>query len=112
MFQPGDVVTVPFQGVTGVKQRPAVVLSSEVYRANRPDMILGLLTTQTGAATTPTDYVLVDWAVAGLHRASAFRAFLLTVPRTDVLAHIGRLSDQDWQAVCARITIALGVTTP
>lgn len=112
MFQPGDVVTVPFRGVTGVKQRPAVVLSSDLYRANRPDVILGLLTTQTSAATTPTDYTLVDWMAAGLHRASAFRAFLVTVPRSDVLAHIGHLSEQDWQQVCARMNLALGVSTP
>ncbi|HLK60158.1 MAG TPA: type II toxin-antitoxin system PemK/MazF family toxin [Chthonomonadaceae bacterium] len=80
MLQPGDVVTVPFQGVTGTKQHPAVVLSSSSYHSNRPDAILGLLTTQIADATTPTDYVLQDWAEAGLHRASAFRAFFVTVP--------------------------------
>lgn len=33
----GDVVTVDFPAVTGIKRRPAVVLSSETYHANRPD---------------------------------------------------------------------------
>lgn len=43
-FNPGDVVTVDFPGVTGVKRRPAVILSSATYHANRPDVIVGLIT--------------------------------------------------------------------
>ena len=107
MWQAGDVVTVPFQGVTGIKQRPAVILSSATYHANRPDVILGLLTTNIGAATGPTDYILQDWAVAGLHRATAFRAFLLTVPRTEVRTHIGHLAGPDAQQIIARVALAL-----
>ncbi len=37
---------------------------------------------------------------------------LENTPRGDVLAHIGHLSKQDWQQVCARVNIALGITTP
>ncbi|WNN92036.1 type II toxin-antitoxin system PemK/MazF family toxin [Gloeocapsopsis dulcis] len=40
-------MTVDFPGVTGIKRRPAVVLSSDTYHANRPDVIVGLITTQT-----------------------------------------------------------------
>lgn len=43
-FNPGDVGTVDFTGVTGVKRRPAVVLSSAAYHATRPDMIGGRFT--------------------------------------------------------------------
>jgi mRNA interferase MazF len=48
-FNPGDVVTVDFPGVTGIKRRPAVILSSVTYNTSRPDVIAGLLTTQTTA---------------------------------------------------------------
>lgn len=48
-FNPGDVVTVDFPGITGVKRRPAVILSSTTYHAIRPDVIVGLITTQTNA---------------------------------------------------------------
>ena len=58
LFNPGDVVTVDFPGVTGVKRRPAVVLSSAVYHASRPDVVVGLITSQTTTALGPTDYVL------------------------------------------------------
>jgi mRNA-degrading endonuclease toxin of MazEF toxin-antitoxin module len=31
LLKPGDVVVVDFPGVTGIKRRPAVVVSSDVY---------------------------------------------------------------------------------
>jgi mRNA interferase MazF len=58
LFNPGDVVAIDFPGVTGVKRRPAVVLSSAVYHASRPDVVVGLITSQTTTALGPTDYVL------------------------------------------------------
>ena len=79
MANPGDVVTVDFPGATGVKRRPAVIVSTAAYHAARPDVILGLLTTQTAKAIGPTDYLLQDWAAAGLHNPSVFRAFLATL---------------------------------
>ena len=109
MLKAGDVVSVPFQGVTGVKQRPAVILSSALYHANRPDLILGLLTTKTQRATGPTDWILRDWQAAGLHRETAFRAFVITVPKTEVYAQIGTLSATDWKAVRGAIQAALTV---
>lgn len=83
------------------------MLSSDVYHANRPDYILGLITTQVAAAIGPTDYLLQDWASAGLRQPSAFRSFLYTCPRSEVLAHIGKLSENDWQEVRDRVKTAL-----
>src|SRR2546421_5729532 len=71
MPKPGDVVIFDFPGATGVKRRPAVVLSSDLYHAHRPDIILGIITSNTTAATTPTDCMLHDWAAAGLRAPSA-----------------------------------------
>jgi mRNA interferase MazF len=108
MVKPGDVVTVDFPGMTGIKRRPAVVVSTEIYHRTRPDVILGLLTSQVAAATGPTDCLLQDWQAAGLRSPSAFRAFLATMP-TASLTTIGHLSDQDWQKVqgCLRIALAI-----
>lgn len=107
MFDPGDVIVVDFHGVTGVKRRPAVVISSPVYRANRPDVIVGLLTTQVASAVGPTDWALQDWKSSGLRRPTAFRSFLFTAPRIEVLAHIGRLSQTDWKAIQVCLNDAL-----
>ena len=56
--KPGDVVTVNFPGALGVKRRPAGVVSTQVYHTTRPDVVLGLLTSQITGATGPTDYIL------------------------------------------------------
>ncbi|MBC7970599.1 MAG: type II toxin-antitoxin system PemK/MazF family toxin [Verrucomicrobia bacterium] len=105
-FKPGDVVTVDFPGVTGVKRRPAVVLSSTTYHANRPDVIVGLITTRT-IAPGITDCVLQDWQAAGLRVASIFRSFIVTLPPSANLVCIGQLSEQDWQRVWACVKVAL-----
>jgi len=108
MLQPGDVVVADFVGATGVKRRPSVVVSTDLYHTHHPDVVLGALTTQLSAATTPTDYVLQDWAAAGLRAPSAFRAYLGT--RLAATVHvIGHLSDRDWQEVQARLKLALAV---
>jgi mRNA interferase MazF len=109
MVRSGDVVTVDFPGATGIKRRPAVVVSTDTYHKTRPDTILGLLTSQVAAATGPTDYVLQDWQTAGLRRPSAFRTFLATLP-TASLTTIGHLSEQDWRKVQGCLRVALAVT--
>ncbi|MDJ0725429.1 MAG: type II toxin-antitoxin system PemK/MazF family toxin [Prochloraceae cyanobacterium] len=78
-FNPGDVVTVDFPGVTGIKRRPALVISSAAYHASRPDTIVGLITTRTTGLGS-TDYLLKDSAAAGLRVESVFRSFIVTLP--------------------------------
>jgi mRNA interferase MazF len=108
MPQPGDVVLVDFVGATGVKHRPAVVVSSDTYHSTRPDIIVCLLTTQIAAATAPTDYVLQDWAAAGLHAPSAFRVYI-GMELASAAPVIGHLSDRDWQQVQARLKVAFAL---
>lgn len=109
MIKPGAVVTVNFPGATGIKRRPAVVISSAAYHAARPDVILAVVTSQTSSATAPSDYLLQDWAASGLRQPSAFRSFLVTLPATTVISIIGQLSDRDWQEAQARLRVALDI---
>ena len=106
MFNSGDVLVLNFPGVTGAKRRPVAVISSDVYHASRPDVIVGLITSQK-EALGPTDYVLRDWAQAGLRMPSVFRSFFATLPPTTYPMFVGHLSDRDWQGVCACVKIAL-----
>jgi mRNA interferase MazF len=104
---PGNVVTVDFPGVKGVKRRPALVLSSATYHANRPDVIVGLITSQTKGLGV-TDYVLQDWQISGLRVASVFRSFIVTLPSSANLVVIGQVSERDWQGVRASVKASLG----
>ena len=107
MPDPGTVMLVDFPGVVASKRRPAVVLSSAVYHAARPDMIVGLVTGQVGKANTSFDYALQDWAAAGLVKPSAFRAFVWTVPMASNPVTLGRLSQADYDAVRERVRRAV-----
>jgi len=106
LFNPGDVVVIDFPGVTGIKRRPTVVVSSQVYHTSRPDIVVGLITSQT-TAPGPTDYTLQDWAQAGLRVPSVFRSFFATLPPSAHPVLVGHLSDRDWQGVCACVRVAL-----
>ena len=99
-MKPGDVVVGAFPGAQQTKARPAVVLSTELYHRHRPDVVLGLITTQPPKQVGPTDCELRDWKQAGLHQPSFFRLFPVTLPQRDV-RQIGRLSDADWHSVRA-----------
>ncbi len=110
MPTPGDVVLVPFPGATGVKERPSVVVSSGLYHSCRPDVILGLITSQVAKSTTATDYVLQDWVAAGLQLPSAFRSNFITLDVRIVIFQIGSLSTRDWAEIQARLRLALAIT--
>lgn len=110
MLSPGDVVIVGFPGAIATKIRPAVVVSTALYQTHRPDVIVGLLTTNVRQATTPTDYRLQDWSAAQLRQRSAFRSYLLTT-RPDQCQRIGRLSQRDWSKVQACLAQALALDT-
>jgi mRNA interferase MazF len=99
MPEAGEVVWLEFPGAMVTKRRPAVVLSSKEYHAVRPDIIVGLVTSQTAKAGGSTDHLLADWSAAGLSVPSSFRSFVATVPRTAVISTMGRLSAADWRAV-------------
>jgi mRNA interferase MazF len=103
----GEVIWIEFPGVVQTKRRPAVILSSSTYHANRPDIIVGLVTSQISKANSPTDYVIQDWRAAGLRVASAFRAFIVTFPASAVVSTMGKLAQADWDQVADRVKLAM-----
>jgi|KBSMisStandDraft_5_1062788.scaffolds.fasta_scaffold11293_2 mRNA interferase MazF len=105
----GDVVLLDFPGAKQTKRRPVVVVSSERYHLERPDVLVGLITTQIAQATANTDHVIKDWMQVGLSKPSAYRTFLATIPRSAIRKSIGRLSRRDWQSVFKCLLVAFGV---
>ena len=106
-FDPGDLVVVNFPGAVATKRRPAVIVSSTLYHSQHPDLIVGLVTSQIPAVQTAADWLL-DWAGAGLRLPSLFRAFLYTVPRTEVLVRMGQLTEADWNGIKGAMERAVG----
>ena len=106
-MNPSEVIWIDFPGVVQTKRRPAVILSSASYHSTRPDIIVGLVTSQTAKATAPTDHLLQDWQSAGLRVPSAFRAFIMTLPQSSIVSTMGTLSPADWNQVVVRVKLAM-----
>ena len=105
---PGIVVTVDFVGATGVKRRPAVIVSTQKYNNERPDVILAIVTSQITRATATTDFILKDWSAAGLTKPPAVRIYLGT-EQSSRIRLIGKLSQDDWSEVQKRLRLAIEV---
>ena len=95
-------------GAQETKVRPAVVIASATYLAERPDVLVGILTAKLHQAPGSTDYILRDWRSAGLRAESCFRAYVLATHRSE-LTVIGHLSGHDWESVRARVRAAFAI---
>lgn len=96
----GDVVLVPFPFTdqTGIKKRPAVVVSSAAYHRARPDLILMPLTSQIRPSSGFGEHPITDWKEAGLLKPSTLKPILFTVERSLVLRRLGQLGESDRSA--------------
>jgi mRNA-degrading endonuclease toxin of MazEF toxin-antitoxin module len=104
----GTGVISDFPGVVSSKRRPSVVVSSKTYYQEHSELILALITTNIGKATSATDYILQYWSSANLNRPSAVRIFLFTLPESEI-TKIGNLSERDWAEVRKRLQISIAV---
>lgn len=109
--QRGDVVLIPFPytDFSAVKTRPAVVVSSSIYHTTRPELLLAYVSSQVSQANPTIDYVLADWAAAGLLKPSFVRPKIATVEPSLVVHQVGALSARDLLEVdrCLRRAMAL-----
>jgi mRNA interferase MazF len=109
-FEFGDVVLVPFpftdQSTT--KKRPAVVVSSDAYHRQRPDIILMAITSQFRPTQTVGEVVVQHWKSAGLLKPSVLKPLLATIERTLVLRIMGKLLPDDRAALGNAINDIIG----
>jgi len=106
----GDIIVVsfPFTDQTATKKRPAVVISSEVYQRDRPDLILMAITSQLRPAPVVGDVAVVHWQAAGLLKPSVIKPLITTIEARLVLRHLGQLHADDQKALRHVLTLVLG----
>jgi len=107
-FSKDDVVLVryPFSDLTATKIRPAVVVNAPHVSE---DCLVVPLTSRT-APLLPGEFVLADWAAAGLHVASAAKRGIYTVHFSLIIKSVGRLSAEDSTSLGRSIRTWLGLT--
>jgi mRNA interferase MazF len=96
-FSFGDVVLVPFPFTdqSGTKKRPAVVVSTSPYNANRRDIVIMAITSQVRTPLGFAEAMVTDWPSAGLIKDSVFKPVFTTIEQGLVLRVMGRLVAAD-----------------
>lgn len=106
----GDVILVPFpftdQSTT--KQRPAVVISSNRYNTERPDLILLAITSQVRASLAFGEALVADWQTTGLIKPSVFKPLITTIEQVLAIKRLGNLSTNDETALSTVIEKIVG----
>jgi mRNA interferase MazF len=106
----GDVVVVPFPFTdqTATKRRPAVVVSSEAYNRERPDIILMAVTSQVRPTPTVGEAAVVEWRAAGLLKPSVIKPVVTTIEANLVVRRLGVLGADDRRALHEVLAAILG----
>ena len=99
------LVRYPFSALSGVKVRPAIIVNApHVSR----DVFIVPLTSRT-TSLLAGEFVLAEWAVAGLHVPTAVKRGVYTVHETLILQRVGRLSPTDAEQVVQSLRQWLGL---
>jgi mRNA interferase MazF len=110
IFQFGEVVLVPFpfSDQTASKKRPAVVVSSAAYHANRSDLLIMAITSQACTTLDFATFSIVDWQAAGLLKPSFAKPVLTTLDQMLVIRRMGHLSPDDQHLLRQMLAQILG----
>jgi mRNA interferase MazF len=110
-YRRGEVVLVqfPFSVPGGKKDRPAVVVSTDIYHDDWDELLVAAITSRPPRTMRTTDCALRDWKTEGLHQPSWVRSHMATVQRTLIIKKLGNLTALDLQAVDGCLRISLGL---
>ena len=109
-YNRGDVVLVNFvfSGETGVKRRPAVIVSSDAYHQGRQEAIIAAITSRTDRVLVG-DHLIGDWQGAGLLFPSVATGIIRTIKQSMIGRRLGAMSRQDMQEIERKLRSALGL---
>ena|SRR2546428_57953 len=108
------VVNVPFSNHSGVKPRPALVVSAEEFHGSLPDVIVCPVSSQPRYFRRPGsgDCRLVRWRSVGLRHPSTVRVSkVLTVDKQIIKRILGSLSQQNMLEVETILRRAFGLNS-
>ena len=109
-YNRGDVVLVNFvfSDESGVKRRPALVLSTDEYNNRRQEIIVAGITSNTERILIG-DYLLKHWQESGLLYPSVVTGILRTIKNKMIYRKLGEFSDDDMIAFEQNLRHILGL---
>ena len=93
----GDILLVPFPFTdqTSTKKRPTVIVSSDRYNSQKPDLIIVAITSQFNASVSFGEMIITDWKSAGLLKPSVIKPVITTIEKSLVVRKLGKLQKSD-----------------
>jgi mRNA interferase MazF len=109
-YSRGDVVLVGFifSDESGVKRRPAVMISSEVYHSDRDEAIIAAITSRIDRVLVG-DHLINDWQGAGLLFPSIATTIIRTIKQSMIARKLGSMSIPDMEAIESKLKLVLGL---
>jgi mRNA interferase MazF len=110
-YSRGDIVLVGFvfADESGVKRRPAVIVSSDAYHSGRDEAIIAAITSTTERALVG-DHLISDWEAAGLLFPSVATGIIRTVKQSMVVKRLGSMPAPDMRAIDSKLKLSLGLS--
>lgn len=108
-YSRGDVVLVSFifPDGTGVKRRPAVIVSSEAYHQGRQEAIIAAITSRTDRVLAG-DHLITEWQEAGLLFPSVATGIIRTIKQSMIARKLGVMPRAEMKAIDSRLSAILG----
>ena len=109
-YRCGDIVLakVIFSEGEGVKRRPALVVSSDIYNEIRQEVIIAAVTSNI-SRSLPGDTRIHQWEEAGLRFPSVVTGIFHTIKRGMIDKKLGTLAYEDFGLVQQNLKQALGI---
>ena len=107
----GDVVLISFvfADETGVKRRPAVIVSSEVFHRGRDEAIIAAITSRTDRVLVG-DHLIDNWQEAGLLFPSVATSVIRTIKQSMIARKLCSMPLSDMEKINDKMRLALGLT--
>jgi len=109
-YSRGDVVLVNFvfSDETGVRRRPALVVSSNEYHQGRQEAIIAAITSRTDRVLIG-DHLISNWQGVGLLFPSVATGIIRTIKQDMISRKLGAMPKGDMQAIDSNLQMALGL---
>ncbi|WP_319422975.1 type II toxin-antitoxin system PemK/MazF family toxin [Pleurocapsa sp. FMAR1] len=106
----GDILLVPFPFTdqTLVKKRPTVIISSDKYNIQKPDLIIMAITSQFNTSINFGEMIIADWKSAGLLKPSVIKPVITTTEKSLIIRKLGKLKKSDRNKLEELMDLVLG----
>jgi mRNA interferase MazF len=110
-YSRGDIVLVNFTFAddSGVKRRPAIIVSSEAYNNGRDEAIIAAITSRTDRVLLD-DHLINNWQGAGLLFPSVVTGIIRTIKQSMIDRKLGSMTLQDMNAADSKLRLILGLS--